>query len=273
MSLRRPARARRILAAGVIFALGVAEIAILIIAGRSRPVGHGSRAEVAASPERSVASRRLMYGPRRPVPASGAQQSAVDSALSHEEQPAVVPPGGAIALPAGVYSTAYPAIAVDDRNDPSAYATAFVTELVDRDYTLQSRQQLLAWAQAESAPNTLPGVTPGLAAHSLVLSLLEPTPPPGPVPSPAGWAQQVLSQRVQTVANVEAAVNPAWMALTSTGWEPADPTMTILTVTGNLVSNGLGGARTESFSLDLTLGSNWSRSGFGAVAVDDWSVT
>lgn len=175
-------------------------------------------------------------------------------------------------MPVGGASPAYPAVPETDRNDAEAYATAFVTELVDRDYGRQSRRELFAWAQAESAPNTLPGVTPGLAGHSLVLSLLEPVSPPGPVSSAADWAQAAGSGRVQSATNIEVAVSPQWLALTATGWQPDDPAMTVLTVTGNLLSGGPGGTETKSFSLELTLGSNGSRPGYGAVAVDDWTV-
>jgi hypothetical protein len=48
--------------------------------------------------------------------------------------------------------------------------------------------------------------------------------------------------------------------------------MTVLTVTGDLVSRGAGRSESGSFSLELTLGSNGSRPGYGAVAVDDWTV-
>jgi hypothetical protein len=267
-------RARRIAAAAAVLSVGAAIVVVLLdpatYSGRSS--GGVQRAAGTTPSARTTPKNGGTATPPRVAPGAGAQQSTVDSELSRAEQPAPLPPGGIAGLPAAGYSSAYPAIAPSERSDAAAFATAFVTELVDRDYARQSRDQLLVWAQAESAPNTLPGVNPALAGHSLVLSLLDPGLAPGPVPTPEMWTQAAAAGQVQTVTNIESAVNPDWLALTSSGWQPADPNMTVLTVTANLVSSGPGGGRPQSFSLQLTLGSAGSHPGYGAVAVDDWTV-
>ena len=153
-----------------------------------------------------------------------------------------------------------------------SFGLAFVSELLDRRYAGQSRQALLGWAQSESAANTLPGVPSSWADRSLVLSLADPSSSPGPVPSQSVWEQAVGDGQAETVTDLRAVIDAEWLALTATGWQPSDPDMTILTMTGSLVTTGPAGGSTVSFSLDLTLGSALSHPGLGAVAVDDWAV-
>jgi len=218
-----------------------------------------------------------IYSPPRVTPAQSAEQSQVDAELAQAETQTSLTPAQAAALPAGAETAQYPAVPVGDRNDPAAYATAFVAELINRDYTGQSREELLEWAQAESAPNTLPGVTAAMASRSLLLSLMDPAGQAGPVPSSQSWAADASSKVSQTVSGLQEQVNPDWLSLTSSGWEPVDPAITILTVTGTLVTHVLatqGPSETDSqpFSLVVTLGSNGTRPGYGAVAVDDWTL-
>ena len=85
-------------------------------------------------------------------------------------------------------SDCLPAVPTADRGDPGAYAIAFATELLDTNYAVQSRAALLAWAEHEEAPNTLPGVPATVAGKALVLSLADPDLPggsPSPTPSAA----------------------------------------------------------------------------------------
>ena len=212
------------------------------------------------------------YSPPRVNPPASPAQSRVDGELAQAETN-VLDPAAAGSLPAPADSTGYPAVPVGDRTDPAAYATAFVTELLDRDYRRQSRIQLLAWAQAESAPNTLPGVPANLASRSLVESLAAPGAASSPVPSRAQWASLAASSASQSVAGLQSEVDPDWLALISTGWEPIDPALTMLTVTGTLTTSGQREPTARPFSLVVTLGSNGSRAGYGAVAVDDWTVS
>ena len=213
------------------------------------------------------------YSPPRVNPADSPAQSRVDGELAQAETNGGLDLSALSSLPAPADSTAYPAVRVADRNDPAAYAIAFITELLDRDYRRQSRTQLLAWAQAESAPNTLPGVPASLASRSLVMSLAAPEAASTPVPPGAQWTSLAASSTSQSVASLECQVDPDWLALISTGWEPTDPAMTMLTVTGTLTTSSQRGPVAQSFSLVVTLGSNGSRAGYGAVAVDDWTVS
>ena len=213
------------------------------------------------------------YRPPRVNPADSPAQSRVDGELAQAETNGGLDSSALSSLPAPADSTAYPAVTVADRNDPAAYAIAFITELLDRDYRRQSRTQLLAWAHAESAPTTLPGVPASLASRSLVMSLAAPETASTPVPSGAQWTSLAASSTSQSVAGLESQVDPDWLALISTGWEPTDPAMTMLTVTGTLTTSSQRGPVAQSFALVVTLGSNGSRAGYGAVAVDDWTVS
>ena len=257
-------------ATGVIVAVGLGTTFLLGVLGaaRSRPAA-GTRPSATSTPNSRPPSTR--FQPPRVTANPTAPQSQIDSELSHAEQPTVLPAGELASLPAAGVSAAYPPVPSRDRGDATSFATAFVAELLDRDYADQSRNGLLAWAQAESAPNSLPGTQAALAGRSLVLSLADPE-SPGPVPTAAGWVNDAAAGQIDSVVNLSVGVDPQWLALTATGWQPADPAMTILTVTGNLIVHQTDGNRSRSFSLDLTLGSARSGPGHGAVAVDDWAV-
>ena len=174
-------------------------------------------------------------------------------------------------------STAYPTVPAVDRGDPGTYAVAFTTELLDTNFAVQSRDALLAWAEHEEAPNTLPGVPASVAGKALVLSLADPDLPggsPSPVPSAPQWVADATSGVSQSVADVQAEVAPDWTQIISEGWQPRDPLMTVETVTGSMTvtTNGVAAAP-KSFSLSVTLGSAADvRAGYGAVAVVYWTL-
>ena len=140
-----------------------------------------------------------------------------------------------------------------DRSDPSAFAIAFTTELLDTNYDVQTLDALLAWAEYEVAPNTLPGVPATVAGKALVLSLADPDFPggsPSPVPSAAQWVVDGQSGVRQSVTDVQAEVDPDWTQIISQGWQPRDPLMTIETVTGTLTvaTNGVAAPPSPSLS-------------------------
>lgn len=264
----------------ILAALSAASVAVTVAVVLAVAVGKsGLRHGVGTRPLRTSAPVELptatqpQYKPVVVTPAATPEQSLIDSQLSQAEQIAPMPAGLLASLPAGAYSADYPPIPDSDRRNAIAFGTEFVTELVDRNYGRQSRPALLSWAQAESAPNTLPGVPAGMAGHSLVLSLIDPGLAPGPVPAAGDWAVAGGAGAVQTVSNLQVVIDPALLALTATGWQPADPAMTVLTVTGTLTTEGPAGTTAGSFSLHLTVGSSSYRPGYGAVAVDDWTVS
>jgi hypothetical protein len=203
-------------------------------------------------------------------------QKQIDAELAQAETPATIAAARATSVPVPALSAAYPAVPAVDRADPTAYAIAFATELLDTDYASQTRAELLGWAEHEEAPNTLPGVPTDVAGKALVLSLADPNLPggsPSPVPSPAQWATDANAQVSQRVRDLSAEVDPDWTQIVSEGWEPADPLMTIETVTGTLTVTTKGqAAAPESFTLTVTLGSGAHVHGYGAVAAGNWTV-
>jgi hypothetical protein len=238
------------------------------------PTAHPARSGPTTTTTRS--SPRQREPTPKIKPPETAVQRQIDAELAQAETPASIAAAKATSVPAPAISTAYPAVPVVDRFDPTAYAIAFTTELLDTNYATQTRAGLLAWAEHEEAPNTLPGVPTDVAGKALVLSLADPDLPggsPSPVPSPAGWAADAAADVGQQVTDVAAEVDPDWTEIVSEGWQPADPLMTIETVTGNLTvtTNGQAAAP-ESFSLTLTLGSAAHERGYGAVAAADWTV-
>ena len=201
----------------------------------------------------------------------------VDAELAGAETSASVAAAETASVPAPATSATYPSIPAADRSDPTAYAIAFATELLDTNYAVQSRSALLAWAEQEEAPNTLPGVPSSVAGKALVLSLADPGLPggtPSPTPSATQWAADAEEGVRQSVTDVEAEVDPDWTQIISEGWQPPDPRLTIETVTGTVtVVTGGQAAPPESFSLTLTLGTAAHvHSGYGAVAAGDWTV-
>jgi hypothetical protein len=212
----------------------------------------------------------------RQVPQTAIQRQ-IDAELAQAETPAAIAAAQRSTVAAPAVSTDYPAVATEDRGDPGTYAVAFTTELLDTNFAVQSRGALLAWADHEEAPNTLPGVPASVASKALVLSLADPDlpgGPPSPVSSAPQWVADATSGVSQSVADVQAEVAPDWTQIISEGWQPRDPLMTIETVTGTVTvtTNGVAAAP-ESFSLSVTLGSAADvRAGYGAVAVADWTL-
>jgi hypothetical protein len=210
-------------------------------------------------------------------PPATAIEKQVDTELAEAETPASIAAAEVANVPDPATSAAYPSIPLAGRSDPTAYAIAFATELLDTNYGAQSRDDLLAWAEYEEAPNTLPGVPASVAGKSLVLSLADPGLPggtPSPTPSASQWATDAQEGVTQSVDNVEAEVDPDWDQIVAEGWEPRDPRLTIETVTGTITvtTNGQAAAP-QSFSLTLTLGSAAHvHAGYGAVAAGDWTV-
>jgi hypothetical protein len=210
------------------------------------------------------------------VPQTAIQRQ-VDAELAQAETPAAIAAAQRSTVAAQAVSTTYPTVATVDRGDPGTYAVAFTTELLDTNFAVQSRDALLAWAEHEEAPNTLPGVPASVASKALVLSLADPDLPggsPSPVPSAPQWVADAEGDVSQSVADVQAEVAPDWTQIISEGWQPRDPLMTIETVTGTMTvaTNGVTGVP-ESFSLSVTLGSAADvRAGYGAVAVADWTL-
>ena len=172
-------------------------------------------------------TQRLAPTSIRQVPQTAIQRQ-IDTELAQAETPAAIAAAQRITVPAPAVSTAYPTVPTVDRGDPGTYAVAFTTELLDTNFAVQSRAALLAWAEHEEAPNTLPGVPASVAGKALVLSLADPDLPggsPSPVPSAPQWVADAESGVSQSVADVQAEVDPDWTQIISRGMatpRPAD---------------------------------------------------
>jgi hypothetical protein len=275
---------RLFVAAALVGVLAVSSAVVL--AGSHRDGPHGAPAKGGQPPPRTTQNTRTRTKTRprqRLAPSSigkvpqSALQQQIDAELAKAETPATIAAALRTTVPAPAVSAAYPSVPPAGRGDPGAYAIVFTTELLDTNFALQSRGALLAWAEHEEAPNTLPGVPASVAGKALVLSLADPDLPggsPSPVPSAAQWVADAAGGVSQSVADVQAEVDPDWTNIISQGWQPRDPLMTIETVTGTLTvaTNGMA-APPESFSLTLTLGSAvHARAGYGAVAAADWTL-
>lgn len=263
---------RKFLVVGAAAALLAIIIWLLVLSGSSpRPSPASGQKEPTRAASSSLPGASGAPLSHLPVTASPAGQSNIESELAKAE-PSTPAPLKLGSLPAAGYSIPYPAVSAADRYDADSYAMSFVTELLNRSYAGQSRSDLLAWAEAEEAPNTLPGVPANLQQLALVMSLAGPAGATGPVPSPPTWTAESKAAEVDTVSDLQVAVAPEWLSLTATGWQPSDPAMTMLTVTGALDVRAGSVNRSESFSMELTLSTAGSHAGYGAVAVDDWSV-
>jgi len=203
-------------------------------------------------------------------------QASIDSQLARAESPSSIAAAEALTVPVASDSSAYPAVPASARENAATYAASFTAELLDRNYRSQSRAKLLAWAQGEEAPNTLPGVPASIANKALYASLADPGIAGGsggsPVPSPALWATEASSGTTQRVSDVLVAVDPSWTQLIGKGWERRDPLMTMMDVTGTLVVSTGATTTAEAVSMDLALGSCERAPGLGAIAVQDWTV-
>jgi hypothetical protein len=150
----------------------------------------------------------------------------------------------------------------------------FVPTLLDVDFAQRSRSALAAWAQAEEAPELLPGMPVGAADKVLYVSLFEPGLAGGqgsPVPSARHWATLARTRAIQSVSGLLVQVDPGWAQLVASGWQPPDPRLVVLDVSGLLITRRDGRRRAERrFSLGVAVGSALWHDGYGTVAVGDW---
>jgi hypothetical protein len=99
----------------------------------------------------SAPPRQLLRTPTIKPPQTAIQEQ-IDAELAQAETPASIAAAEETSVAAPAVSGAYPSIPTVDRSDPTAYAIAFATELLDTNYASQSRAALLAWAEHEEGP-------------------------------------------------------------------------------------------------------------------------
>jgi hypothetical protein len=173
-------------------------------------------------------------------------------------------------FPLPATGVAFSAIDGADSSSPAMYAMAFTQELLDIDFATSTRGELLAWASYNNAPNTMIAIPATAQAKMLPDSL---TTGPGLLPTLTQWTTNAAARTIWRVSALVISVNPTWTQALSAGWESVDPLMVIYDVSGTLTVTTPG--RTplvESFSFALTLGGASWHPGYGAVAVDYWTL-
>ena len=213
---------------------------------------------------------RSTYRPLRVVPPQTAVQQTIDQSLALNSGQGAVSLLERAGVLAPATSAQFPAIDAADSSSASIYAMAFTQELLDIHFATSTREQLLAWADYNNAPYSLGDVPESLGSRVLVTSL---TTGPSPVPPVTKWSQFAKSRTSWNVSGLVISVNPTWTQALSAGWQPRDPLMGIYDVSGLLSVTSLGHAAVvESISFALTLGGASLHPGYGAVALDDWTV-
>lgn len=275
MTVRRWIGSRRVLAA-LLVAVTIAALSAALISGRATRPARPSNVLPSPPTTRGIQADATRYTPATLDPAATATQTAIDHRLAQAESPSSIAALETLEIPAGQDSAAYPAVPAVDRRDPTTYARAFVTELLNRTYSEQSRAELLAWAQTESSSNTLPGVPTSVQAKALYASLASPALAGGsdatPVPSELSWRSAARTASTQRVSAMATTVDRSWTELVGQGWEPRDPLMTMIDVRLTLTVTSNGVSVTHAASLVVALGSCNATPGLGAVAVQDWLV-
>ncbi len=211
-----------------------------------------------------------LYHPLRVVPPQTAVQQTIDQSLVQNSGQGAVPLLERAGVLAPATSAPFPAIDVADSSAASLYAMDFTQELLDIHFATSAREQLLAWADYNNAPYSLGDVPASLGSRVLVTSL---TTVSTPVPSATKWTQFAQSNVSWNVSALVVSVNPTWTQALSAGWQPRDPLMGIYDVSGVLSVTSPGHvAVVKSISFALTLGGASLHPGYGAVALDDWTV-
>ena len=209
------------------------------------------------------------YHPLRVVPPQTAVQQTIDESMAQESaQASNLLKGSAWTAPAT--SAPFRAIDAADSASPSLFAMAFTQKLLDIRFASSTRNQLLAWADDNAAPFSLGTVPASLATRVLGVSLITGH---SPVPSMTTWAELATSRTSWSVSGLVVSVNPTWTQALSAGWVPRDPLMGIYDVSGVLSVSSPGHATVvTSISFALTLGGAALHPGYGAVALDNWTL-
>jgi len=210
------------------------------------------------------------YNPLRVTPPPTAVQRTADQTMQQNSSLQDVAALETATFPAPATSASFRAIGAAYSSSPSMYALAFTQELLDIDFASSTRNELLAWAGYNNAPFTLVEMPASAQVKVLPASL---TASPAVVPTQSQWASYAAARTVWRASGLVISVNPAWTQLLSLGWESVDPLMVLYDISGTLTVTTPGRAPVvDSISLALTLGGASFHPGYGAVAVDYWTV-
>jgi len=261
MGAWRSACAKLLLAAPLLVVFIIVVLLALRMASES-PVG-GASLVGPAEVDTSLPS----YHPIRVTPPQTAIERAVNQGFAQSWSAESA--STAARLPEAATSAAFPPVDVTDSHAPSTYALAFTQELLDLDFATSTREELLAWASYNNAPNSLVTIPAAIDLKLLPASL---TMNPTPVPTLAQWKRLAAARTTWRVSGLVTSVSPIWTELLATGWQPVDPLMVMYDVSGALTVTTPGHApNVESFFFVLTLGGASWHPGYGAVVMNDWT--
>ncbi|MGC1239907.1 MAG: hypothetical protein WA860_14080 [Acidimicrobiales bacterium] len=218
----------------------------------------------------SAAPTTSSYHPLRITPPLTAVERSANEFLQKNGDSGNFTVSRADRLPTAATSAALPPINTVDLSVSSVYAMAFTQELLDLNFATSKREELLAWTSYNNAPNSLVSMPEAEQQKILPASL---TAPPALVPTSKEWQRLAASDTRWGVSGLVISVSPLWTEMLATGWKPVDPLMVAYDVSGTLTVISSGHAtKVESIFFALTLGgASWHR-GYGAVAVNDWTV-
>jgi len=265
MSEWRSARVKLLMAAPLIGVFVVAALLALRLSSESPVKGATARTRPANS-----AAASPTYHPLRVTPPQTAIERTANAIMAQNENSGSFTTSLAVQFPGAATCAAFPPIDAVDSSLPSMYALAFTQELLDVDFASSTRRELLAWASYNNAPNTLANVPAAANLKILPGSLAA---RPALLPTKTQWAAMAASRTRWRVSGLVISVSPIWTQMLSTGWQPVDPLMVMYDVSGTLtVTTSSGAPVVESIFFALTLGGASWHPGYGAVAVNNWTV-
>jgi hypothetical protein len=233
----------------------------------SSPVASSNAAK--SSTTTSPPSANSSYRPLRVQPPQTAVERAVNQRMTETSQQALSMLATQ-SFPSPAVSSTFGAVDAEDSQSATLYGLAFTQELLDIDFATSTRNGLLAWTNYNNSPDTLMGLSTSLSAKVLCVSL---TTGPSPVPTATAWNLLAESRTTWRASGLVVSMNPAWTAAMNSGWTSVDPLMVIYDVSGLLTVTTPGHPSVvESIAFGLTLGGASLHPGYGAVALNYWTV-
>lgn len=243
------------------------------LAAHTRPAATTSTTTTSAEAD-GVTTPNANYHPSyaTSVPSSTLDQSIASEVGASGSQAAALE---GLSLPAPAWTTAYPEVAASATSSEAGYAVAFLVELLDRNYSTQSRPDLGRWLAAESADEMFPGVPAEAGDHALYGELMDPAvlgDPVTAVPNAAEWAADAKAGGTQHVYDLFANPDPTWAEGESKGFTSPDPLMGVEDVTGVIRTTTGRKTRTQHFAAEVLLGSALHHPGYGSWGLGQWEV-
>ncbi|MFI4971076.1 MAG: hypothetical protein ACHP7H_00230 [Hyphomicrobiales bacterium] len=240
--------------------------ALIVLLSSSAPPTKGTTLRTGSASAVSAPA----YHPLRITPPQTAVQRTADQTMEQSSSLQDVAALETATFPAPTTSASFRAIGAADSSSPSMYALAFTQELLDISFASSTRNELLAWAAYNNAPDTLIEMPAAAQEKVLPASL---TASPAVVPTQSQWARYAAARTVWSASGLVISVNPAWTQVLSLGWESVDPLMVIYDVSGTLTVTTPGRPPiVNSVSFGLALGGASWHPGYGAVSVENWTV-